>query len=373
MQRTCLYNFSQVYPALQSSGVLLSQLLIQHYSALQSLYFLFSQAFIQVYLIMMSSTSCAEQDQRGLLREDLDLLCYFLGIEFVLSSTENRDELSDTQEAQWKEQSLSEAAMINDALLISIEIIGSPEHLLNGNDGSYQFGLSILDTRQLKAVLSYNAIMSYPAFVAAGSSLQTHHFCIGSTDYFNITSSSFSFGTSKHVTIPELRFSLRELLSGREVLLIVNNGHGPEGALTFLQAAQIILQPFPIIETQKTTPNHPNHPDKNYVSSLTEFFYNAEYEEKYYDLTVNFLSLGCVAHRFTSDTKHNAGNASRYTLCLLLDLFTLALDTRSSPWLTPLRPTLAALKSIANAPYKQLSMPPSLEHSTGEEMRPCCP
>jgi hypothetical protein len=102
--------------------------------------------------------------------------------------------------------------MIKDLLMFSDDIEGQPDQLTKEN-GQYQVGLSILDTRHLQSRL---------ADTQHGSVLQTHHFCIGPEKYFKKKSWKFCFGQSRHVTTRELQREIQKLISKRDTILVVH-------------------------------------------------------------------------------------------------------------------------------------------------------
>lgn len=210
-------------------------------------------------------------------------------------------------------QGLPESA-IKDLLIVSLDIEGYigglPDHLTKEN-GEYQVGLSLLDTRNLQPRIE-NATLPDTQHEPL---LQTHHFCLGPEKYFKKKSRKFCFGQSRHVTLEDLRDKIQMLIRKRDVILVV---HGGKGDLTFLKTAQIHIRPLYVVDTQKA------------AQSPLQLDYRCS-------LKAMLTLLKCS---FDPEMLHNAGNDANFTLRALLLIA--AIDARNIP---DSEPTCKALLS----------------------------
>jgi hypothetical protein len=84
--------------------------------------------------------------------------------------------------------------------------------------GRYQIGFSILDTRHLQSSI-HNRTEHNLYYL-----LQTHQFCIGDQNYFKNASRGFCFGQSKHIALEDLNTIIQNLVSKRDIILVVHGG-----------------------------------------------------------------------------------------------------------------------------------------------------
>ncbi|KAL2068266.1 hypothetical protein VTL71DRAFT_16364 [Oculimacula yallundae] len=163
---------------------------------------------------------------------------------------------------------------ILDTLLVSIDVKGHPDNLTKEN-GQYNIGISILDTRDLSKPFSSRSQPSSP--------IQTHHYVVGSEKYFKETSWSFAFGTSTHATLSQIQSEVRLLVAGRDTILIVHCGNDDR---RFLEVAEIAIKPLFVIDTQKAA----QYPlDLDYRCNLQQMLprLGIEYREEMLDNTGN--------------------------------------------------------------------------------------
>ncbi|TVY92025.1 hypothetical protein LAWI1_G002092 [Lachnellula willkommii] len=201
--------------------------------------------------------------------------------------------------------------MIKDLLVISVKTKGCPDQLTKEN-GRYQVGLSILDTRHLQSV---------PVDMQKGSVLQTYHFCVGPERYFKKKSWNFCFGRSRHVTIEDIRREIQKLVAKRDVVLIV---HGGKDDHEFIKAAKIHLRQLYVVDTQNAAQNPLNLDYRCAVERMLTF-------------------LGCP---FDPEMLDNAGNNANFTLRALLLIATV--DAKNDTKLEPgCKALLSTLERIA--------------------------
>jgi hypothetical protein len=189
--------------------------------------------------------------------------------------------------------------MIKDLLIVSLDIEGQTDQLKKEN-GQYQVGLCILDTRYLQSRTSDTQLESV---------LQTHHFCVGPEKYFKRKSWKICFGQSRHVTLEVVQNEIQKLISKGDVILAVHDG---KDDLAFIKAANIHLRPLYIVDTQKAA-QHPLQLD-----------YRCTIEEM---LTL----LNCP---FDQGILHNADNDAHLPLRALLLIATM--DATIDPTLEPI-------------------------------------
>ncbi|TVY59112.1 hypothetical protein LCER1_G000646 [Lachnellula cervina] len=245
------------------------------------------------------------KSHKGLLREELILLRHT----FDLHLDRSRGDFNLAY-ADRRGQNLPEST-IKDLLIISVKTKGCPDQLTIEN-GRYQVGLSVLDTRNLQSV---------PADMQKGSILQTYHFCVGLERYFKKKSWNFCFGRSKHVTIEDIRREIQKLVAKRNVVLVV---HGGKDDLEFIKAAKIHLRQLYTVDTQNAAQNPLN---LDYQCAVERM------------LTL----LGCP---FDPEMLDNAGNNASFTLRALLLIATV--DAKNDTKLEPnVKALLSALERIA--------------------------
>jgi len=173
---------------------------------------------------------------------------------------------------------------IKDLLIVSVDS-ESPQCQIGKAITHCRIGVSIFDTRHLHTRTTDTNDYSI---------LETFNFCMGKPERHKKNIWRFCFGQSKFIdSIEEIRHEIQNLISGRDVVLVV---HGGQEDLAFLEGAQIDLRPLYILDTQKAA-QHPLDLDRR--PNLGEL------------LTL----LKCP---FNPEMLHSAGNDANFTLRALL-------------------------------------------------------
>jgi hypothetical protein len=157
--------------------------------------------------------------------------------------------------------------------------------------------------------------------------LQTHQFCIGDQNYFKNASREFCFGQSKHIALEDLNTIIQNLVSKRDIILVV---HGGGEDLRFLQAAKIDLTPLYVLEKQKPAAYHPL--DLDHRCPIEEM--------------LNLLQ--CL---FGDRVLRDTGNDANYTLRALLLIATVDAAAAIQPHLEHAQKSLlSAFEEISRGP-----------------------
>jgi hypothetical protein len=271
---------------------------------------------------------------KGLLREDLLVLRHIFDLNHGQQFLDQ-----DRLETLGLGHNLPNSGIKN-LLVVGIDV-ENPDIAQLDKNGKYQIGLCILDTRNLQA-----SIGDY----TEPASLRTYQFCIGPLKYFIDTSRSFCFGEAKHLVSDDINTMIRNLVSNRDIVLIV---HGGVRDLHFLQAAKCDLNPLFTLDTQKAV----QHPlDLDHRCTMEEM--------------LNLL--GCP---FGDRILHAAGNDANFTLRALLLIATV--DSAASNHL--LKPEqealLSAFERIAKGPVplndrqKELELRQQIEEDRARRRR----
>jgi hypothetical protein len=271
---------------------------------------------------------------KGLLREDLLVLRHIFDLDHGQQSL-----AQDRLEILGLGQNLPNSG-IKDLMVVGIDV-ENPDIAQLEKNGRYQIGLCILDTRDLQA-----SIGDY----TEPASLRTHQFCIGPPKYFNDTSRSFCFGEAKHLDSDDINTMIRNLVSNRDIVLVV---HGGVRDLHFLQAAKVDLNPLFTLDTQKAA----QHPlDLDHRCTLEEM--------------LNLL--GCP---FGDRILHAAGNDANFTLRALLLIATVDSAASNHPLKPEQKALLSAFKRIAKGPVplngrqKELEVRQKIEENRARRRR----
>ncbi|TVY62821.1 hypothetical protein LSUE1_G009555 [Lachnellula suecica] len=212
-------------------------------------------------------------------------------------------------------------SLVKDLLIVAIDVENPMVTQLEG-DTHYEVGISILDTRDMQSSIQDERADSKKSF----DLLQTHQYCVGPEKYYKRVIWRYPFGDPKHTFIEVVRSRIKELIRGRDVILVV---HGGRWDLEFLRAASINLKPLYTIDTQKAA----QHP------------LDLEYRIKSEQL-LDVLDMS----PFEPGLLHVAGNDANFTLRALLLIA--CLDVCSAPQL--LEPAqldlLFTLEQVARGP-----------------------
>ena len=173
---------------------------------------------------------------KGLLRDDLLVLRHIFNLDLGRPAFH----FPNCSEPAILGQNLPDST-IKDLLIVAIDVENSDTTKF-ANDGQHQVGLSILDTRHLHSFISDPS-----AEYDIDNLLENHQFCIGSVKYYLRISRTYCFGKSRHIDLIDLNQEIQQMVSWRDVILVV---HGGSEDIRFLEAAGMDLHP-PYVQTRK--------------------------------------------------------------------------------------------------------------------------
>src|SRR3569833_697425 len=166
-----------------------------------------------------------------------------------------------------------------------------------------------------------------PRFIEAGnepseSEIKSLQFTIGDSSYCRRAADKFLFGQSEPILISELKPRLQQIVSGRDVVLVL---HGAERDLEALENLDIDLHPVFVIDTVKAA----QHP--------LRLYYRYSLEKLLETLDIPFTNL------------HAAGNDAHLALRALLMI--VVKDAESQPCTSCITALIEILKSVALSPW----------------------
>ncbi|KAK3939211.1 hypothetical protein QBC46DRAFT_438388 [Diplogelasinospora grovesii] len=205
---------------------------------------------------------------------------------------------------------------IKDVLLISIDIDTFQGYEQITSDQQFHTGVSLFDCRSLQASGAALQADSEPDSV-----IKSLQFTIGDSRYCRRAANRFLFGQSEPILLSEVKPRLEQIVSGRDVVLVL---HGAMCDFKVLEHLGIDLHPIFVIDTVKAA----QHPlGLSYRYSLAKLLEA---------LGISFAGL------------HAAGNDAHFALRALLMIAVKDAERQTNtPFITSLSKTL---RSIALAP-----------------------